>query len=215
MKLIDLKLIVFSKKFRFVWIALAVYVLARIVLENTLLRNDHGDIVDQIHSRGLKAVQLLTRKFTHLEWGMGDLGTKPFERCVERRCYAFKNDFFLQRPLEKSDGVMVHLQNLFYMPSRDSYRRSRRQLWLFNTMEPQTFSFCSAYYDVDDLDDWFNITTTFKPQSTLLTDYKDFSTWESIVEYGAYYHEFAKIYAQNQNFLTDALQDISKRFLAF
>lgn len=206
---VELRLLIYSKKFRLVLIAVTFYFLLRTTARRFIYKTNNqqdDDIVDQIHARNLKAVQLLTRKFSYLEWGLGELGERPFERCAETRCYAFKNQFFLQEPLEKSDGVMVHLQNLFYMPSRRTYRRNPRQLWLFNTMEPQTFSYCSHYYDIADLDDWFNITTTFKPQSSLLTDYKAFGTWHTIVEYAAYYQQFLELYTRNPKFLVDSFQ---------
>lgn len=210
---IEWKLIIFSKKFRFIFIILVTYLVARNLLRYAFYESK--DIVDIIHGKNLKAVQLLTRKFSHLEWGLGALGQTPFERCAEKRCYAFKNELFLQTPLEKSDGVMVHLQNLFYMPSRSTYQRSRRQLWLFNTMEPQTFSFCSFYYDLTDLDDWFNITTTFKPQSTLITDYKAFSDWQSIFEFADYYNEFSSLFKQNNDFFAQYLKNSFQRFVSF
>lgn len=212
------RLVLFSKKFRLVAFTVLAFVSIRLIFHHVLRLGGGGighdfdsDIVDRIHKRGLKAVQLLTRKFSHLEWGLDKLGERPFEPCAEKRCYAFKNELVWQTPLEKSDGVMVHLQNLYYMPSRATYRRSPRQLWLFNTMEPQTFSFCSHFYDIADLDDWFNITTTFKPQSSLLTDYKQFNNWRSIVEYEAYYREFVQLYDRNTNFLAESYEKIFTR----
>lgn len=200
-----------NNKVKLTLFALLGYSLFRIYTEFQLFTND--DIVDLIQAKNLKAVQVLTEKFTYTSWGVGELGEKPFEKCTEKRCFAFKQSRFLQTPLEKSDGVMVHVQNLFYMPSRRTYRRNPRQLWLFNTMEPQTLSFCSIYYNLYDLDDWFNITTTFKPDSTLLTDYKHFQNWDNIHEYSLYYQHFVDMLAKNKHFLSKKVFQTSNKKL--
>jgi len=69
-------------------------------------------------------------------------------------------------------------------------------------MEPQMLSFCSAYYKIDDLDDWFNITTTFKPDSSYVTDYKSFQSWTNIHEYSSYYGVFEGMFRKDENFWT-------------
>lgn len=188
------------KLFRFLFFSAILFTITRLIFSVSFKYDDQ--IIDEIHSKNLKAVQVLTDKFTYKNWGLYELGVKPFERCAEKRCYAFKNSKYLQTPLERSDGVMVHVQNLFYMQSRSSYRRDRRQLWLFNTMEPQMLSFCSAYYKIDDLDDWFNITTTFKPGSSYVTDYKGFQSWANIHEYSSYYGVFEGMFRKDENFWT-------------
>lgn len=161
-----------------------------ILINNLLYYYNEDDLIKEIHENKLKAVQLLTERFEYKNWGIGDLGQKPFENCEEKRCYAFKPFRFQQKPLEKSDAVMVHVPNLFYMPSRSNYKRNPRQLWSFYTMESQKRSFCSSHYDLKDLDDWFNLTQTFKPSSDLIMDYKSFENWQQI----KYYHSYLKAY---------------------
>ena len=204
------------KKIRYFLLLLFIALVTLYVIVTRHNKNKHDQIIDEIHGKQLKAVQLLTEKFIYKNWGLGDeLGEKVFERCEEKRCYAFKHSKFLQTPLERSDGIMVHAQNLFYLPSRTSYSRRRRQLWLFNTMEPQTFSFCSSYYRINDLDDWFNITTTFKPQSTLLTDYKNFQDWSNIHEHLAYYGVFEEMLAKDGDFWSKKTIGVKRLFINF
>ena len=47
-------------------------------------------------------------------------------------------------------------------------------------MESQRLTFCSSHYDLTELDDWFNITATFKSDSTVYIDYKEFRNWNDI-----------------------------------
>lgn len=143
---------------------------------------DEDDIIGSIHKNNLKAVQLLTGRFSANDWNtlIPQLGEFPFRNCPEKRCYAFKPFYFRQKPLESSDAVLVHVPNLLYMPSKSSYTRNRHQLWIFMTMESQRRSLCSTYYSVEDMDDWFNITSTFKRSSTHLYDYKGFNSFEGL-----------------------------------
>ena len=149
------------------------------------------DVITQIHSKNLKAVQLLTERFHWKNWGFPEgLGEAPFKDCPEKRCYAFKNSRFFQNPLERADGVILHVPNFFYMPSKNSYKRNKKQLWMFYTMEPQRRSFCSHLYDINELDDWFNLTATFKLNSDALMDYKEFSNWNTILYNRRYLNAF-------------------------
>jgi hypothetical protein len=47
-------------------------------------------------------------------------------------------------------------------------------------MESQRLTFCSSHYDLTELDDWFNLTATFKYDSSLYLDYKEFRSWTDI-----------------------------------
>ena len=47
-------------------------------------------------------------------------------------------------------------------------------------MESQRLTFCSSHYDLIELDDWFNITATFRNDSTIYVDYKEFRNWNDI-----------------------------------
>jgi len=135
---------------------------------------DEDEIIDTIHKNNLKAVQLLTGRFSTNDWSntLAHLGEYPFQNCPEKRCYAFKPFYFRQKPIETSDAVIVHVPNLLYMPSKKNYKRNPHQLWVFLTMESQRRTFCSSHYRVEDMDDWFNITATFKLASSFLYDYK-------------------------------------------
>ena len=177
------------------------------MLSDTILLND--DPVDLIHKRNLKAVQLLTERFNWQNWGLGELGEAPFSRCAEKRCFAFKPFRLVQRPLEKSDAVLVHLPNLFYLSQYAKHKRNRRQLWLLYTMESQRRSFCSLFYTPADLDDVFNITATFKHDSDLLADYKEFTSWRTITASLAYVNAFKKFRSESTNIATSIAQKIS------
>lgn len=147
--------------------------------------------------KNLKSVQLLTGRFAFKNWQLDELGEAPFKNCPEKRCYAFRSLGLLHIPNEKSDGVMVHGPNLWYMPSRTRYRRNPKQLWLFYSMEPQRLTFCSSHYKMTDLDDWFNITATFKYKSDLELDYKQFREWNDVIYDMDYLNEY-KIIMQTQ-----------------
>lgn len=131
------------------------------------------DLIARLHKKNLKSVQILTYRFDYFYWKLGHgWGQEPFQNCPEKRCYAFKPVYF-QRPCERADGVMVHGFNLFYMPSRTQYKRNRRQLWLFYNLESQGRTKCSLHYDMTELDDWFNLTATFKLDSDVVADYRE------------------------------------------
>jgi len=143
---------------------------------------DEDEIIDTIHKNNLKAIQLLTGRFSSNDWSSSHprLGEQPFQHCPEKRCYAFKPFYFRQKPIEKSDAIVVHVPNLLFMTSKKSYKRNPHQLWLFWTMESQRRSFCSSHYRIEDMDDWFNITSTFKLTSTFLNDYKEFRSFKDL-----------------------------------
>jgi hypothetical protein len=123
--------------------ALAILVLACYeIFYDYSFTEQEQDIVERIHKQNLKAVQLLNERFTFVNWGLRDLGEYPFSRCKEKRCYAFKPYKFIQRAYEKSDGVMVHAPNLFYL--NKNFVRNKKQLWLFYTMESQV-NICSSF----------------------------------------------------------------------
>ena len=162
-------------------------------------KNDFDDLLWEIKKKNLKSIQLLTGRFHFVNWRLGtELGEIPFANCPEKRCYAFRS-FLLQKPLEKSDGIMVHVPNLWYMPDKTKYKRDPRQLWLFYTLEPQGLSYCSSHYNLSELDNWFNITATFKSDSSILTDYKQFRDWSDVETDGIYLEEFKKFIKRNPN----------------
>ncbi len=148
------------------------------------------DIVFEIHKRNLKAVQILNERFTFKNWALSGLGEEPFRNCKEKRCYAFKAHKYLQKPLERSDGIMVHIPNLYYLYYLRNYKRRREQLWLFYTLESQRRSYCSLFYNIDDLDDLFNLTVTFKQDSDFVVDYRNFPDWGSLAYTPNYAHLF-------------------------
>lgn len=153
---------------------------------------NYDELIFNLHKNNLKAVQLLTYRFDYKHWKLGHgLGLEPFRHCPEKRCYAFKPIMF-QRACEKADGIMVHGLNLFTLPNRKTYKRSRKQLWLYYSLESQSRSYCSSHYKLSDLDDWFNITATFKLDSTLLADYREFRTWNDLEINHKYLERFKK-----------------------
>jgi hypothetical protein len=160
-------------------------------------------LIQLAHSRDYKVLQLLTREFLNKTWpndpaSINKLEEGPFKSCPgEKRCYllsAFKN---LQQPLEESDAVLVHLPNLVRLPWKNSdYKRSAQQIWAFNTIESQARSFCSFHYNMRDLDDWFNVSVTFKPDSDLVVSYRPFRSWHSLPQHFEYMHEFDMFFSK-------------------
>ncbi|RNA16756.1 alpha-(1-3)-fucosyltransferase 6 [Brachionus plicatilis] len=131
------------------------------------------------NSQNFKSVQLITWKFTNPNWTFRDLGSEPFRNCPESRCFAFYSKNILYSPDENADAVVVHGPNLWYAPPK-RYKRKPRQLWMYYTMEPQRLSHCSSHYQLADLDNWFNLTATFKKDSDIVLDYKTFRNWSQI-----------------------------------
>jgi alpha-1,3-fucosyltransferase len=150
------------------------------------------DIVAEIHKRELKAVQVWTPKFNSKTWDFDELAEKPFESCPERRCYAFWSRQTL--PHEASDGVLVHASDLNYMPSRQAYKRNPKQLWSLTSTESQAHSFRSNRFDLTELDDWFNLTLTFKPDSDCVIDYRQFKDWKTMYRVPWYLNAFRDYY---------------------
>ena len=121
------------------------------------------DFIDELHKQNYKVIQLYTEKFFYPNWSLGELERAPFDKCKykgSKECYVYKS---ILKANSKSDAVIVHVPNLVYMPSRSSYKRNRKQLWIFMTLESQ-HTYCSNHFNINDLDDWFNITATYKPQ---------------------------------------------------
>jgi hypothetical protein len=142
-------------------------------------------------THGLKTVQLMTRMFVGVKW-LEHHGEFPFRNCPERRCFAFMPFPNEQRPYEGADAVLLHGPNVFHTRWRSS-PRIQQQLWVYYNIEPPKRSICSTHYNVEDLDDWFNVTITYHPESNLNSHYRTFDAWESITAYPDYikkYQEF-------------------------
>jgi hypothetical protein len=163
----------------------------------------YDDLLDQIHRKNLKSVQLLTGRFDYKNWEFDELGEAPFRQCAEKRCYAYRSLDLIHIPNERANGIMVHGPNLWYLPSRKSYRRDPKQLWLFYTMESQGLTFCSSHYELTDLDDWFNLTATFKSDSDLYVDYKQFRNWNDVIYDYDYVREYELLSRDPAESLTD------------
>ena len=171
----------------------------------------YDDLIDEIHRKNLKAVQLVTGRFDFENWEFDRLGEEPFKSCPEQRCYAFRSLGLLHVPNERSDGIMVHGPNLWYMPSKARYKRNPKQLWLFYSMEPQRLTFCSSHYDLTELDDVFNITATFKYGSDLLVDYKQFRTWDDVIYDLDYIREYKLLFSGTNLDPISSVQDLSAK----
>ncbi|RNA22862.1 alpha-(1-3)-fucosyltransferase C-like [Brachionus plicatilis] len=164
--------------------------------------------VKKIHSQNIKAVQLITARFHYNNWMFKDLGIEPFKNCPENRCFAFRSSNLLHLPEESADAVVVHAPNLWYTPSKN-YKRKPKQLWMYYTMEPQRLSHCSSHYQLADLDNWFNLTATFKKDSDIVLDYKTFRNWSQIEHESIFVNEY-KARRQKKN-LIQAIQDLSSK----
>jgi len=77
-----------------------------------------------------------------------------------------------------ADGIAVSLVDLVHFPilskGEGSYRQKyQSQLWLVHTEEsPRKSYFSVEINNITDLDDWFNLTATLKPESDLHIQYK-------------------------------------------
>lgn len=117
-----------------------------------------------IRKNNLKSVQLLTEHFdSSAEWYNLKKGN-PFKGCPESRCFAFRYKPNSHKALERSDGVIVHVPNLYRLTWRNGYQRRSQQLWTFYTMESPRSSFCLRNFEITDLDNWFNLTSTVKSE---------------------------------------------------
>lgn len=120
--------------------------------------------------KDFKYIQLYTGVFDWKDWAQKGLGEIPFEQCSEKRCHALK-PYSTQTGIEEADGVMVHGPNLWYMPNRKSYKRNPKQIWLYYALESPRGSICSSHFTPNDLDDWFNVTATYKQDSDFVLGY--------------------------------------------
>lgn len=99
-----------------------------ILFLNEKIDRSYDNLLNEINKKDLKSIQLYTGYFHYKNWNVGNtLGKEPFKNCPEKRCFAFQTSL-LQSPIEKSDGVLVHGPNLWYMPNRSSYKRRNKQL---------------------------------------------------------------------------------------
>ena len=77
-----------------------------------------------------------------------------------------------------ADGVIVTSFDLVRLPSlldqNNSYRNKyQSQLWLFHSEESPRNSYRAVQMkNISELDDWFNLTATLKPESDLHIQYK-------------------------------------------
>jgi alpha-1,3-fucosyltransferase len=154
-------------------------------------------LIQLAHSRDYKVLQLLTQEFLNKTWpndpqSINKLDETPFKACPsEKRCYLLNAFKSWQQPIEASDAILVHLPNLVRLPWKSSdYKRDQRQIWVLHTLESQARSFCSFHYGVRDLDDWFNLSVTFKPDSDLVMSYRPFRSWQSLPQHFEYMHQF-------------------------
>ena len=128
----------------------------------------------------LKYVQLYTGIFDYKDWNEKGLGKVPFEKCDEKRCFAIK-PHITQTAVENADGVLVHGPNLWYLPSRKHYKRSKKQIWLYYSLESPRGSMCSSHVNDNDLDDWFNLTATYKQDSSFVVNYSKIKNWNDVM----------------------------------
>ena len=133
-------------------------------LFNNVFFSDSSHKLFLTRNQNLKYIQLYTGRFDYKNWALPGLGQEAFKNCAEKRCYAFKSSF-RQIALENSDGVIVHGPNLYNMPDRTKYKRRRKQIWMYYSMESPRGSYCSMFYKPTHLDDWFNLTATYKQDS--------------------------------------------------
>jgi hypothetical protein len=98
---------IFRKKLRLMCYLKKRFLKKKIVLISILLflfimkifvnkKNDFDDLLYQLKTQNIKSVQLITGRFDWANWGLNELGTKPFENCKEKRCYAFRS-FIVQQ----------------------------------------------------------------------------------------------------------------------
>lgn len=81
---------------------------------------------------------------------------------------------------------------------------------MFFSQEPQGLTHCSSHYKATDLDDWFNLTATFKTDSDLVTDYKEFRHWSHTINNIAYVKHFEKLLKSNKEPIL-TITDLSKK----
>ena len=133
-----------------------------------------------LRDKSLKYVQLYTSRFGEKYWALPGLGEEAFKNCAEKRCYAFEYSL-AQIAVENADAVVVHGPNLVKMPNRRKYKRNRKQLWMYYSMESPRLSYKYMFSKPAHLDDWFNLTATYKQNSNYVTDYRTgFQKWSDI-----------------------------------
>ena len=130
----------------------------------TTKSDDQSEYDYLFENKGLKYVQMLTGRFGLIQFN--NWAVDAFKHCKEKRCFAIK-PFLAQYPLKKSDAIVVHGRNLYYM--KKNYKRNKKQIWMYYSMESPRGTFCSMHYKPTELDDWFNLTATYKQDSDFVT----------------------------------------------
>ncbi|UJR12685.1 hypothetical protein I4U23_016859 [Adineta vaga] len=86
-----------------------------------------------------------------------------------------------------ADGIFVSLVDLVRLPKlsngKESYRKKyQSQLWLLHTEESPKKSYETVQItNITDLDDWFNLTATLKPESDIHIQYKGYRIKPEII----------------------------------
>lgn len=144
-------------------------------------------LLETQRDRNYKVIQVLTNE----PHGMA-LGESPFRVCPEKRCFAFRS-ISSGRPVENSDAVVVYASDLKKITWRSNYHRSRNQMWMLIAHESPQYAFSKlAAGDLKLLDNWFNLTATFKPDSDFVIGDRGFINWTSLPDYSEYLTSYKK-----------------------
>jgi hypothetical protein len=189
---------VYKKKLIFI---ASIFLAAKLVV-NFHQANSENRLIEHLHAQDIKVVQLLTPKYGSEKWGFEFLGETPFNGCSVKNCFALKS-FIKDRPLEKSDAILVHAPDLYEASWKNGYNRNLDQLWLFNSIESPENSLRQFRHPITDLDDLFNLTVTFKPDSDLHIKHMPFDSWK----YLQFYTQYMKAY-QNEFYTKGTIRDV-------
>ena len=168
--------------------------------ESELMKN-----VSDARKNNYKIVQMYTKCFGDANCGYRS-GVDAFSHCNgERRCFFYS---YIGKMNSYSDGVIVHLPNLMFLPARE--KRNRKQIWLLRTIESQ-HTLCSHFYKATDLDDWFNLTATYKTDSDFVHSYASFTRLDYIKYDGYFMNHFLEAYPDKTTATLKLVSDLKQK----
>ena len=166
--------------------------------------------IESLQLNKIKVVQLLTTKYNLESWDMIKLGEEPFKTCPQTQCFAFRS-YFEKIPNEKSDAIMTYLPELHDLSWKDGYKRLIKQLWLVYSLESPIGTFSHGHgYVLKELDNWFDLTVTYKPDSDLVIGFRPFEDWKFLQYYSNYKKAYIQTYYGNKAKVSEFAEDKSE-----